>query len=112
MPGRGLNIKPEISGIMWRFMWHYREPPGAVPAPCCTGLRAALFEQQREKEVRGALVVGSLVQVVHVEAWTTRAGASMSSGYVSSQQRTGKRERAPAATVEPIRVPRVTSAAR
>ena len=77
-----------------------------------TGLRAALLEQQREKEVRYALVVGPLVQVVHVGEWTTRAGAAISSGYVSSQHQTGERERAPATTVEPIRVPRVTSVAR
>ena len=42
--------------------------------------RTALLEQ-RKKEVQGALVVGPLVKVAYAEAWTTRAGEAMSSGY-------------------------------
>ena len=54
----------------------------AVPptAPPRGANRAALLEQ-RKKEVQGTLVVGPLVQIVHAEAWTTRAGAAMASGY-------------------------------
>ena len=42
--------------------------------------RAALLDQ-RKKEVQDAAVVGALVnvKVVCAEAWTTRAGAAMSS---------------------------------
>ena len=52
-------------------------PPTAPPRGAS---RAALLEQ-RKLEVQDALVVGALVKVVYAEAWTTRAGAAMSSGY-------------------------------
>ena len=54
--------------------------PPTVPVPPRGANRAALLEQ-RKKEVQDALVVGPLVKVVYAEAWTTRAGAAMSSGY-------------------------------
>ena len=43
--------------------------------------RAALLEQRKKSEVQDEVVVGALVKVVYAEAWTTRAGAAMSSGY-------------------------------
>ena len=49
-------------------------------APGRGASQAALLEQ-RKSEVQDAAVVGSLVKVVYAEAWTTRAGAAMSSGY-------------------------------
>ena len=49
-------------------------------APARGASRAALLEQ-RKSEVQDAAVVASLVKVVYAEAWTTRAGATMSSGY-------------------------------
>ena len=49
-------------------------------APARGASRAALLEQ-RKSEVQDAAVVASLVKVVYAEAWTTRAGAAMSSGY-------------------------------
>ena len=52
-------------------------PPTAPPRGVN---RAALLEQQK-KEVQGKPAVGPLVQIVYAEAWTTRAGAAMASGY-------------------------------
>ena len=52
-------------------------PPTAPPRGAS---RAALLEQ-RKAEVQDEVVVGALVKVVYAEAWTTRAGAAMSSGY-------------------------------
>ena len=49
-------------------------------APARDASRAALLEQHKS-EVQDAAVVGPLVKVVYAEAWTTRAGAAMSSGY-------------------------------
>ena len=49
-------------------------------APARGASRAALLDQ-RKKEVQDAAVVGALVKVVYAEAWTTRAGEAMSSGY-------------------------------
>ena len=37
--------------------------------------------KQRKKEVQDAFVVGPLVKVVYAEAWTSRAGGAMPSGY-------------------------------
>ena len=45
------------------------------------GASRAVLSGDRKREVQDALVVGPLVQVVYAEAWTTRAGAAMSSGY-------------------------------
>ena len=56
----------------------------AAPAPSTAparGASRAVLLDQRKKEVQDAAVVGSLVKVVYAEAWTTRAGAAMSSGY-------------------------------
>ena len=53
-------------------------PPTAPPRGSS---RAALLEQRKKPEVQDAAVVGSLVKLVYAEAWTTRAGAAMSSGY-------------------------------
>ena len=52
-------------------------PPTAPPR----GANRAALLGQREKEAQGALVVGPLVQVVYAEAWTSQAGAAISSGY-------------------------------
>ena len=52
-------------------------PPTALPL----GASRAVLLEQRKKEAQGASVVGALVKVVYAEAWTTRAGAAMSSGY-------------------------------
>ena len=52
-------------------------PPTAPPR----GANRAALLDQRKREVQGALVVGPLVQVAYAEAWTTPAGAAMSSGY-------------------------------
>ena len=52
-------------------------PPTAPPR----GASRAVLLEQRKKEVQDALVVGPLVKVVYAEAWTTRAGAAMPSGY-------------------------------
>ena len=52
-------------------------PPTAPPR----GASRAVLLEQRKKEVQDASVVGALVKVVYAEAWTTRAGAAMSSGY-------------------------------
>ena len=49
-------------------------------APPRGASRAVLLEQ-RKKEVEDVAVVGNLVKVAYAEAWTTRAGAAMSSGY-------------------------------
>ena len=52
-------------------------PPTAPPR----GSSRAVLLEQRKKEVQDAAVVGELAKVVYAEAWTTRAGAAMSSGY-------------------------------
>ena len=52
-------------------------PPTAPPR----GASRAVLLEQRKKEVQDASVIGALVKVVYAEAWTTRAGAAMSSGY-------------------------------
>ena len=52
-------------------------PPTVPPR----GASRAVLLEQRKKEVQDAAVVGALVKVVYAEAWTTRAGAAMSSGY-------------------------------
>ena len=55
---------------------------GATPptAPSRGASRAILLEK-RKSEVKDAAVVGALAEQVYAEAWTTRAGAAMSSGY-------------------------------
>ena len=55
---------------------------GATPptAPARGASRAVLLEQ-RKREVQDVAVVEALVKVVYEMAWTTRAGAAMSSGY-------------------------------
>ena len=55
-------------------------PPAPPTVPPRGASRAVLLEQ-RKKEAQDAAVVGALVKVVYAEAWTTRAGAAMSSGY-------------------------------
>ena len=50
-------------------------------APARGASRAALLEQRKSEVQDDAAVVGSLVKVAYAEAWTTRAGAAMSSGY-------------------------------
>ena len=52
-------------------------PPTAPPR----GASRAVLLEQRKKEAHGASVIGALVKEVYAEAWTTRAGAAMSSGY-------------------------------
>ena len=52
--------------------------PSTAPA---RGARRAALLEQRKTEVQDAAVVGSLVKVVYAEAWTSQAGAAMSSGY-------------------------------
>ena len=52
-------------------------PPTVPPR----GASRAVLLEQRKKEVQDASVVGALVKVAYAEAWTTRAGAAMSSGY-------------------------------
>ena len=51
-------------------------PPTVPPR----GASRAVLLEQRKKEAQDAAVVGELVQVVYADAWTTRAGAAMSSG--------------------------------
>ena len=51
-------------------------PPTAPPR----GASRAVLLEQRKKEVKDAAVVGELAKVVYAEAWTTRAGAAMSTG--------------------------------
>ena len=58
---------------------------GALPAPPTVpprGASRAVLLEQRKKEVQDAAVVGALVKVVYAEAWATRTGVAMSSGYL------------------------------
>ena len=59
---------------------------GVSPAPPTVpprGASRAVLLEQRKIEVQDAAVVGALVKVVYAEAWTTRAGEAMPSGYGS-----------------------------
>ena len=53
----------------------------APPTAPLRGASRANLLDKRKKEVQDAAVVGALVKVVYAEAWTTRAGAAMSTGY-------------------------------
>ena len=53
----------------------------APPTAPARGSSRADRLDQRKKEVQDVAVVSALVKVVYAEAWTTRAGAAMSSGY-------------------------------
>ena len=55
--------------------------PPAPPAVPPRGASWAVLLEQRKKEVQDAAVAGALVKVVYAEAWATRAGETMSSGY-------------------------------
>ena len=61
-------------------------------APARGASRAALLDQ-RKKEAKDAAVVGNLVKVVYAEAWTTRAGAAMSSGCGACTQQRARPKR-------------------
>ena len=53
----------------------------APPTAPARGASQAALLDQRKKELQDAADVGALVKVVYAGAWTTRAGAAMSSGY-------------------------------